>query len=130
MDNIGYKIVEMDNGKLKTLFHGNFGTRTLLKEVWMPAQVRPEARDGKGKTYKSGWHLFTNINDAEYYMRKFKTRLDKLRLVEVEYKGDRVKPTNSSVILADEIKIIDVVGDYYDFVNTNYIGGFDYDILY
>ena len=63
MSTIYYKIMERDGCNFKTLFHGNFGSRKILKERWTRAQIRPRAKDGTGKkTYKSGWHIHCFFN--------------------------------------------------------------------
>jgi len=108
MNKIYYKIMEKDGGNFKTLFHGNFGSRKVLKERWTRAQIRLKVKDGAGKkTYKSGWHIFKNKTLAHKYMKRFKnTRNDKLCIVKCYAAITRQKPTNPEVLLAEKLYII------------------------
>jgi len=103
-----YKIVEKHPDKLKTLFHGTNGSRTLELGVWLEAKIKM-VRDGSGgKKYKSGWHIFKNYGDAVGFLEKFKKRRELLCIVPCLASGNvRVKPSNSIVYLAERIKIYD-----------------------
>ena len=67
---IGYKIMERSDkpGHFKTLFHGNFGSRTVDANKYLKAQIRPEAYDGsRSTTYRSGWHTLRSYDlDVQY----------------------------------------------------------------
>lgn len=54
----------------KTLYHGNHGSRTLLRNTWIKAD-RKLVND-KGKPYISGWHVFLDRDDAHKYLKRFK----------------------------------------------------------
>ena len=48
---ITYKIMEKHNGEYRTLFHGNFGSRTIPVGEWQDAQIREQSKDGASKTF-------------------------------------------------------------------------------
>ena len=102
-----YKIVEQHGPHLKTLFHGLDGTRTLPYGRWLTA-VKKEVKDGTSKTtYLSGWHVLMSRDAAEDYLRAFTKRLDILKIVPVDVRGEvRLKAhSRSEVYLADEMRL-------------------------
>jgi hypothetical protein len=114
---IAYKIVELDKGKLKSLFHGTNGTRIMEAHTWLEAQVREEVKDGTSKTtYRSGWHTLPTLGECKDYLSRFTKRLDKLVIVEVEIDGDiwEKEHSPSNVLLSTRMKINDVVYKHSD----------------
>ena len=114
---IAYKIVELDKGKLKSLFHGTNGTRIMEAHTWLEAQIREEAKDGTSKTtYRSGWHTLPTLDECKEYLSRFTKRLDKLVIVEVEIGGDiwEKEHSPSNVLLSTRMKINDVVYKHSD----------------
>ena len=104
-----YKIVRKEKDKLKWLFHGNFGTRTITQYRWTKAQVRPEAIDGKGIPYRSGFHCTKNLEDLIDYAKRFKNRKG-LRIVECELKDNiRFKKKSKTVLLGENILVGETV---------------------
>lgn len=106
-----YKIVETDDsGNIKTLFHGVNGSRVIKLGAWIQATEKM-VKDGSSKTkYLSGWHVLLHKNDAKEYLKSFKKRLDKLKIVEVIVKGIRPKShSNHPVYLAKEMFVNDKV---------------------
>ena len=104
-----YKIVREENGKLKWLFHGNFGTREITQYEWTKAQVRENAIDGKGIPYKSGFHVTEKLSELLNYAKRFKNRKG-LKIVRCYIDGDiRYKKKSKTVILADKIWVHDIV---------------------
>jgi hypothetical protein len=103
-----YKIVEVRrDGLYRTLFHGIRGSRIITPEVWSKAEIKPAVSDSKGKTYESGWHILPTWELACHYLKRFKQRHGNLIIVECEARGRiRPKPTNSEVLLADELFLI------------------------
>jgi hypothetical protein len=108
---IGYKIVKITDtaDEYKTLFHAIEGSKTMRAGRWLKASVK-RVRDGSGGTYyDSGIHVLPSLSEALRYMENFKDVFDKT-IVRVECKNSRVKGhSRSSVLLCDEIKIIDEV---------------------
>ena len=102
-----YKIVEQHGPHLKTLFHGLDGTRTLPYGKWLTA-VKKRVKDGTSKTtYLSGWHVLKSRSAAEDYLRAFTKRLDILKIVPVDVRGEvRLKGhSRSEVYLADQMRL-------------------------
>ena len=102
-----YKIVEQHGLHLKTLVHGLDGDRTLPYGKWLTAVKKP-VKDGTSKTtYLSGWHVLMSRAAAEDYLRAFTKRLDILKIVPVDVRGEvRLKEhSRSPVYLADEMRV-------------------------
>ena len=79
-----YKICEFENGVYKTLFHGINGSRSIPVNTWLASEQKI-VKDGTSKTtYESGWHVLPTYEDAVNYLTKFKSRLDKLVIVEID----------------------------------------------
>jgi len=66
-----YKIVDIIDGKIKTLFHGLNGSKVLPLGLWLEAEKK-WVRDGTSKTwYWSGWHVTKSLQDCIDYLAKF-----------------------------------------------------------
>lgn len=115
MTTIAFKIMERTASAdyFKTLFHGNFGTRTILSNKYISAQIREEARDEAGSTtYRSGWHTFSNHATAKKYLKRFETCKAELCIVMCGISGNvRRKATNSDMYLSDGIILFKEVRD-------------------
>lgn len=100
-----YKIVEVEDGAIRTLFHGLDGSRTVPKGQWLRAKEHM-VKDGTSKTtYLSGWHVLLNYSDAVEYMKNFTKRLDLLQIVECSVEDIRPKEHSPSpVYLAKAIR--------------------------
>jgi len=101
-----YKIVEKHSGGLKTLFHGNNGSRFLKTNIWLEANIKMVIDGSGGKRYLSGWHIMKNYQDAVDFLRKFRKRRELLHIVPCKAKNVSVKPSNKIVFLAQWVKII------------------------
>ena len=102
-----WKIVETDDkGNLKMLFHGLDGSRIIPENQWLVAEEKM-VRDGTSKTYYlSGWHVLLERQHAVDYLKAFKNRLDKLRIIKVLVKDIRPKEHSPSpVFLAKEMML-------------------------
>jgi len=103
-----YKIVEKyPDGKVKTLFHGVNRSRLLPKGEWLEAEEKM-VRDGSCQTYYlSGWHILKSKKEAQEYMKKFRKRLELLKIVPCEAKEIRPKAhSNAPVFLAKRIMLL------------------------
>jgi len=101
-----YKIVEVVNDEIRTLYHGLHGTRTMPIGTWLRADMKA-VKDGTSKTeYTSGWHVFEYKADAQKYLEKFSTRTDLLKIVECEVTGEKWEKVHSPspVFLAEWIR--------------------------
>jgi hypothetical protein len=104
VQNKWYKIVDIENGVIKTLFHGLNGSRTLPTQKWITA-TKKMVSDGKGTEYLSGFHVMQNIDEARKYIKRFRNIKNK-GIVEVEVKNMWKKEHSpSNVWLAEEMKI-------------------------
>lgn len=104
-----YKIIEFENNKLKTLFHGVNGSRTVPFGKWIEAKVDYGIDGSRQKPYLYGWHSFSSLELANKYMNNFRARKELLKIVECEVKETWDKPTNPDVILSKFIKFNKVV---------------------
>jgi hypothetical protein len=101
-----YKIVDQQpDGSWKTLFHGVAGDRRLPTALWMRCEEKMVS-DGTSKhQYLSGWHVLLCPVVAADYMKRFKTRLDRLKIVPCTVMALRRKPrARHPVFLARWIK--------------------------
>jgi hypothetical protein len=83
-----YRIVEIKNGKIKTLFHGIKGSRCLKPGVWLKAE-RKLVSDG-GTRYMSGFHVMTDWQECSDYLNRFKPNRE-LKVITVEVRSMRAK---------------------------------------
>jgi len=102
-----YKIVEKHPNGLKTLFHGNNGSRSLETGVWLEANTKMVRDAAHGKRYLSGWHVLKSYQDAADFLKKFRKRKELLHIVPCKAKNMHIKPSNRNVLLAQWIKIIE-----------------------
>ena len=64
-----YKIMDYSNKGVKTLFHGNNGSRVIPMKEWVEASKYKLVTDGSSSTeYMSGWHVFENFDEAKKYL--------------------------------------------------------------
>lgn len=78
-----WKIVALDDNQYKTIYHGNEGSRTLPRGVWLRADEK-EVHDGSnGTPYISGWHVIPTREEAEKYFEKFKAKSQLLTIIPV-----------------------------------------------
>ena len=106
-----YRIMDYENGNIKTLFHALNGSRTVPMFQWLQAKVA-EVSDGKnGTKYTSGWHVYDNHNECMKYLRIFKN-IKKKVIVRCKVKGTlRWKVhSKSNVQLAEYIYITGLTG--------------------
>jgi hypothetical protein len=105
-----YKICEVKDGKIKTLFHGVNNSKVVKQGVWIEGEVK-QGRDGSGdRWYLTGWHTLPTLEDAKAYMSNFNKRLDLLHIIECEVKDTWLKEhSNANVILSRWIKFGDIV---------------------
>jgi hypothetical protein len=107
-----FKIMDFEDGKLKTLFHGLNGSRVVKQWVPLYADMKKGVKDGTSKaTYTSGWHVLETKEQAMAYLTKFK-HLEKKVIVKCRAAGQIWKKLHSpaeGLWLAEIIEIRDVV---------------------
>lgn len=108
-----YRICELKNNKLLTLFHGIQGSREMPLNTWLKADVK-NVVDGTRKTatpYTSGFHVLKTLEETQKFLKaKFRAKRT-LVIVECEIGPDCWKKTHSrnEVYLAKEIKILRII---------------------
>jgi hypothetical protein len=109
-----YKIVEYDRstGKIRTLFHGNNGSRTLPQYVWLPAE--PKIVHDGGTRYIAGWHVFLKRRAAAHYMRLFKNRETKAVVLCFACGLYPKEHSRAPVFLARKLLVTDTVWSWSD----------------
>ena len=100
-----YKIMEVENGEIKNLFRGINRNRTLKKGRWYHAECKLGKDGSDSKEYLTGIHCLPSKELAEQYLNNFRVKKTRV-IVPVLVKGERRKPTNKNVILADSLMII------------------------
>jgi len=109
---ICYRICELKNNNLLTLFHGINGSRMLPLNEWRTATIK-DVSDGNrftSKIYKSGFHVLPTLEETRMFSKKFKAKR-KLVIVKCEI-GDNIWPKSHSknnIILADKIKLLEII---------------------
>ncbi len=117
---IGYKVYVNCNSGVRTATRGLDGTRNWMygEELNLNQKytsVKSVVEDDKGKTYKSGFHIFENIKDAKDW--KNSGIYDGDVVVKVQYKKARLRGTQKieggrkerPCIIADEITLLEIV---------------------
>lgn len=99
-----WRLFELRDGELYTLFHGVNGSRLIRVGHWYQAE-RKRVRDGNGDNwYESGFHVFADDKGLEYTKRFTAPR--QLLAVLVAVDGEiRTKPTNDRILLVDRMKV-------------------------
>ena len=113
-----YKIVRVEKGKVKALFHGRKPTegekrtsREFPKGKWIEAVKKPVIDGSGGTVYTSGFHVLSTYESCLEYLKHFRGSLDDKAIVKCEVGGDIWLKTHSrheKVYLVDKIKVIDV----------------------
>ena len=106
-----YKIVDIVNGDVKTLFHGLDGSRTLPMNKWLKAEKKM-VQDGKGTMYLSGFHIMQSLEDSLEYIKRFRNIKNKGVVLVSTKKEWKKEHSPSNVWLCEEIKIHEIVYQY------------------
>ena len=108
---IGYRIVDVKNGKVLSLFHGTQKSREIKLDQWNVADIK-KVRDGSGDNwYYSGWHFLWGKSVCERFFEKTFKNKENRKVVKCLVCGNlRPKhPKNpNSIFLADKIFISSV----------------------
>jgi hypothetical protein len=101
-----YKIVDVIGGQIKTLYHGNNGSKTLQPKKWLKSQQRIAKKYG----YITGWNIIPTHEECIEYLKLFK-KLENKQIVKCQAKDVWEKPTKNkvTVLLAKEIFIEEFV---------------------
>lgn len=110
-----YRFVDIEKGKIKSLFHGTNGSRTLPLRKWIKADIK-EVSDGSRKTstvYKSGFHILPNFEDTKkFLLKKFKNLQNKAIVkCRVRNKWPKAHSPNN-IYLCEFMFIEDIVWKY------------------
>lgn len=106
---IGYRIVEIKDGKVFSLFHSTNGSREIPLDRWYRDEGTLFVRDGSnGKYYIAGWHFLKTKEEAiSFFERMFRVKTN--RYVIRCYVRGHIRPkehsTKGKCWLADEIMI-------------------------
>jgi hypothetical protein len=103
-----YKIVDYDNNKIKTLFHGLNGSKIIPIKEWIKADKKM-VRDGAGSMYLSGWHVIPSVELCLEYLKRF-TNIQNKAIVKCKCKKvSKKEKSKSQVYLANYIYIEDII---------------------
>ena len=103
-----YKIVERDDEQIKSLFHGNRGSRKLNTNEWMEAEMKHVSDGFNGTVYISGWHIAPSFQECKKYLKYFK-KLKNKAIVKCEAMNIWPKThSRHNIHLAQWIKILEV----------------------
>lgn len=103
----GYRIVEIKNGKILSLFHGTNGSRALPMDTWIRADQKVVSDGSSGYSYLSGFHFLPNEADAiRFFDARFRNKRNRVVVPcwvrgNIRIKNKRIKPP---CWLAEEIR--------------------------
>jgi len=104
-----FKIVDVINGDIKTLYHGNNKCRKLQPNKWLKSEQKFVTDGNRKSGYISGWHLFLDYDECLKYLKYFK-KLEYKRIVKCQAKDTWKKPySRGDIVLAKEIFIEEFV---------------------
>ena len=107
---IGYRIVEIKNNKILSLFHGTNKSREIKLDKWNKSNIKL-VQDGSGdkNKYLSGWHFLKNEKDCNNFFNKMFKNKENRFVIKCEVRGNiRPKFSNKNgkaCFLANQIKI-------------------------
>jgi len=99
-----FKIVLLEDGEYKTLFHGIDGSRKLPIDTIIEAEKKMRVDGGGQEPYLTGIHCFKDRKTAEDYLTNFRKPANR-QVIKCWASGLRQKKTNKDVYLADTIYI-------------------------
>ena len=102
--------MDYEDGKLKTLFHGINGSRTVPLDTWLQADIKEVTDGSKNSTYISGWHTLATYNECVDYLERF-TKVDNKVIVKCKVKGNTWPKTQSraNVVLSEWVYLEEIV---------------------
>jgi hypothetical protein len=104
---VGYRIVEIKDGKVMSLFHGTDGSRIIPLDVWHKANVKL-VRDGGKRYYNAGWHFLKSEEEAWAFLNRMFRIKDNRFVIKCHVRGN-IRPkehsTKGKCWLADEIMV-------------------------
>lgn len=105
---VGYRIVEVKNNNVLSLFHTTNGSRVIPQNQWNKAKSAI-VKDGiNGTPYLSGWHFLSTKQDADNFLeRMFRIKKNR-RVIKCYLRGnirEKQHSTKGGCLLADEILI-------------------------
>ena len=106
---VGYRIVEIKNDKVFSLFHTTNGSREIPLDMWYRGENVLFVKDGTdGKYYRAGWHFLKSKKDADsFFERMFRIKTNR-HVIKCYVRGN-IRPkehsTKGKCWLADEIMI-------------------------
>ena len=100
-----WRFFELKNGELHTLFHSvGASGRRIEKGKWLRAR-QGIVRDGRGRYYRGGFHVFDSVEIAMEFIKKFRAART-IVAVPVQVRGRiRKKPTNNRILLAEFMRV-------------------------
>lgn len=105
-----YRIVEISDGKVKSLFHGTNGSRTLPIGEWIKADKKIVFDGSHGTQYRSGFHFLWDLEEAQaFFDKRFKIKENRYVVAcwvrgNIRIKNKKAKPP---CWLADEILFLE-----------------------
>ena len=74
----GYRIVEIKNGRVYSLFHATNGSREIQVDAWNRCRDGLVNDGSHGTVYAAGWHFLKTKEDADsFFNRMFRIRTNR-----------------------------------------------------
>jgi len=112
---ISYRICEVKNGELYTLFHAVDGSRKLPMRQWLYAKTEP-VRDGsreRATRYISGFHSIPDYTDCLKFLSRFRAER-MLAVVKCRIGGGiwKKKHSPANILLSKKMKLLKIVSTH------------------
>ena len=103
----GYRMVEITDGVIKSLFHATNGSRKFCFDRWIKADKKIVHDGSHGKEYVSGFHFLKDRAIAEkFFDRNFRVKKNRY-IVPCRVRKNIRRKVTGTCWLADEIKFIE-----------------------
>jgi hypothetical protein len=101
----GYRIVEIKDNKIMSLYHGTNKSRIIPLNIWYKANKKFAYDGSGGKYYETGWHFLPTLEEAQLFFDKmFRIKINRC-IVRCYLRGNIRRKERSKSWLADEILI-------------------------
>jgi hypothetical protein len=118
-----FKIMDFEDGKLKTLFHGVDGSKTVRQWEKIKANIKVDASDGSGTLYTCGWHVLDSLDAAKEYIKRFRN-VDNKVIVRCKASGKIWRKAHSPAKGLWLAEVLEIHGICWVNVKTFFNGGY------
>jgi hypothetical protein len=100
----GYRVVEVVDGRVRSLYHGTNGSREIRLGVWNRCRGGAVHDGSEGRDYEAGWHYFSSEDRAMEFFSSLRIKAGRY-IVRCYIRGNIRMKWSGKCMLADEIMI-------------------------